>query len=44
MSKELRTQFEKELQIFLKDKLKSYPYIKVNRNKIILDNKKEAKQ
>ncbi|MCX8728758.1 hypothetical protein, partial [Gilliamella sp. B2838] len=43
MSKELRTQFEKELQIFLKDKLKSYPYIKVNRNKIILDNKKGAK-
>ena len=43
MSKELRTQFEKELQIFLKDQLRSYPYIKVNRNKIILDNKKGAK-
>ncbi|MCX8712188.1 hypothetical protein J3U57_06760 [Gilliamella sp. B3464] len=43
MSKELRTQFEKELQIFLKDKLKSYLYIKVNRNKIILDNKKGSK-
>lgn len=42
MSKELRTQFEKELQIFLKDQLRSYPYIKVNRNKIILDNKKGA--
>lgn len=43
MTKELRDEFEKELQVFLKEKLAIYPHIKTNRNKIIIDNKKGTK-
>lgn len=39
MTKALRAQFEKELQDVLNVKLSAQPYIKIKKNKILIDNK-----